>query len=93
MVRGVWNDIKLHIKWSASDNVGFIEFWLNGAPQTFTDTPCAGKTRCTVRTLMPGGGGVYFKQGYYRDSSIGPTGVVYHDGFSVAHTEGSLAPL
>jgi Polysaccharide lyase len=93
IIRGVWNDIKAHIKWSASDDVGFIEFWLNGAPQTFTDTPCAGQTRCMVRTLVPGGGGVYFKQGYYRDSSIGPTGVVYHDGFSVAHTEGSLAPL
>jgi hypothetical protein len=24
VVRGVWNDIKVHVKWSASDYVGFI---------------------------------------------------------------------
>jgi len=93
VVRGVWNDIKMHIKWSARDDVGFIEFWLNGGQQVFTDGPCAQQTRCMIRTLMPGGGGVYFKQGYYRDPSIVPTGVVYHDGFSIADTEDGLAPL
>jgi len=93
LVRGVWNDIKMHIKWSASDDSGFIELWVNDAPQTFTDAPCASQTRCAIRTLMPGGGGVYFKQGYYRDSSIVPTGVVYHDGFSAADTEAGLQPL
>jgi hypothetical protein len=93
LVRGVWNDIKMHIKWSARDDVGFIELWVNGVPQLFTDAPCPQQTRCAVRTLMPNGGGVYFKQGYYRDSLISPPGVVYHDGFSVADTEASLAPL
>jgi Polysaccharide lyase len=93
VTRGVWNDIKMHIKWSVRDDVGFIEFWLNGAPQRFTAAPCAGETRCRVRTLMPAGGGVYFKQGYYRDSHITPTGTVYHDGFSVADTEAGLIPL
>jgi hypothetical protein len=90
--RGVWNDIKVHIKWSVRDDVGFIELWHNGAPQTFS-APCAGQTRCMVRTLMPGGGGVYFKQGYDRDPAITATGVVYHSGFSIAHTEADLAPL
>jgi hypothetical protein len=93
VVPGVWNDIKMHIKWSASDDVGFIELWINGAQQVFTDAPCANQTRCAIRTLMPGGGGVYFKQGYYRDDSIVPTGVVYHDGFSEAETEDGLVPL
>lgn len=93
VVRGVWTDIKLHVKWSAKDSVGFIEFWLNGAPQTFGGAPCPGQTRCMVRTLMPGGGGVYFKQGYYRDPAIVPTGVVYHDGFSDAYSDAGLAPL
>jgi hypothetical protein len=93
VVPGVWNDIKMHIKWSARDDVGFIEIWLDGAPQTFTDAPCANETRCAIRTLMPDGGGVYFKQGYYRDDSIVPTGVVYHDGFSFADSDDGLAPL
>jgi len=39
--------------------------WHDRAPQTFGE-PCAGQARCTVRTLMPGGDGVYFKQGYDR---------------------------
>lgn len=91
--RGAWNDIKMHVHWSASDNVGFIEFWLNGVRQTFSAAPCAGQTRCMVRTLMPGGGGVYFKQGYYRDPTITQPGVVYHDGLSIADAEADLQPL
>jgi hypothetical protein len=55
----------VHIKWSVRDDVGFIELWHDGVPQTFGE-PCAGQTRCTVRTLMPRGDGVYFKQGYDR---------------------------
>lgn len=93
LVRGVWNDLKLHIKWSASDASGFVELWLNGSPQTFTAAPCSGQTRCMVRTLMPGGGGVYFKQGYYRDPAIPFAGSVYHDGFSQSLTEAGLRPL
>lgn len=93
LARDVWNDLKLHIKWSASDSIGYIELWLNGAPQTFTAAPCAGQTRCMVRTLMPGGGGVYFKQGYYRDPAIGAPGTVFHDGFSQSFSEAGLRPL
>ncbi|MFI5783607.1 heparin lyase I family protein [Nocardia sp. NPDC051570] len=89
----VWTDIKLHVKWSTQDQVGFIELWVAGVPQVFSAAPCAGATRCMVRTLMPDGGGVYFKQGYYRDSKIAPPGIVYHDGFSQATTEAGLAPL
>ena len=93
LVRGVWNDIKVHIKWSASDDIGFIEFWLNGVPQTFTADPCSGQTRCRVRTLMPNGGGIYYKQGLYRDYAVTAPGIVYHDGFSQADTEADLAAL
>lgn len=93
VVTGVWTDLKFHIGWSASDDFGFVEMWVNGVRQTFTDAPCAGQIRCSVRTLMPGGDGVYFKQGYYRQNSTVPIGVVYHDGFSVARTEFDLQPL
>lgn len=90
---GVWIDVKFHIKWSTSADVGFIELWVDGAQQTFTGAPCEGQTRCGVKTLMPGGGGVYYKQGYYRKNSTVPTGVVYHDGFSTAGVESELEPL
>jgi hypothetical protein len=93
VTRGAWTDVKLHIKWSARDDVGFVELWVDGAPQTFTAEPCKGQTRCMVRTLMPGGGGIYYKQGYYRDPAITAPGAVYHDGFSAATTESGLQPL
>jgi hypothetical protein len=93
VARGTWTDLKLHVKWSARDDVGFIELWVDGAPQTFTAEPCRRQTRCMVRTLMPGGGGIYYKQGYYRDPAITDAGVVYHDGFSAAATESALQPL
>ena len=38
----------MHIKWSVRDDVGFIELWHDGVPQTFGE-PCAGQTRCIVR--------------------------------------------
>jgi hypothetical protein len=71
-----------HIKKSVRDDVGFIELWHDGVPQTFGE-PCAGQTQCMVRTLMPGGDGVYFKQGYDRDPAITATGVVYDSGISL----------
>jgi hypothetical protein len=92
VVRGVWNDVRIHVKWSGRSDTGFVEFWLNGVPQKFVAAPCTGQTRCVVKTLVPGRG-VYFKQGYYRDPDITTTGVIYHDGFSMADTEAGLAAL
>lgn len=72
--RGVWNDFVVHVKWSADPNVGFVEMYHNGQ-QVVPLTPMA--------TLYPGQG-VYVKQGLYRNSTIAPQGVVFHDGFTVA---------
>lgn len=75
--RGSWQDIRLHVKWSASDSTGYVELWVNGVAQVF-DT---GGTRRHIRNLYPGGYGNYFKQGLYRQSGLSQTGVVLHDGF------------
>ncbi|MBL1074078.1 polysaccharide lyase [Nocardia sp. 2] len=93
IVTGEWTDIKLHVKWSVEDSEGYLELWVGGVRQSFDAAPCAGEIRCRVRTLMPSGGGIYFKQGYYRDPDIEAEGIVYHDGFSVATTEAGLRPL
>lgn len=93
LATGTWHDMKLHIKFSEDERVGFVELWHNGLRQTFTGAPCAGQTRCGVRTLVPLGGGAYFKQGYYRDENVRDVGVVYHDGLSIARSEADLAPL
>ena len=77
--RGQWQDIRLHVKWSGSDSVGFVELWINGQPQTFDN----GQTRRYIRTMYPGVGN-YFKQGLYRQGGLASTGVVYHDGFRMS---------
>lgn len=86
--RDVWHDIKLHVKWSASDS-GFVELWHNGVQQTFSGV-CAGQKTCYIRTLRPGGGPNYYKQGYYRDVNVSGVGIVYHDGFRVANSNDDL---
>jgi hypothetical protein len=74
--RGQWRDIQMHVKWSGSDSIGFIELWVDGVRQTFDD----GQERRYIRTMYPGIDN-YFKQGYYRQGGIGAIGVVYHDNF------------
>jgi hypothetical protein len=69
--RGVWYRMKLHVRWSGDDDVGFLELWVNGRRVT---------ERVRTRTLFPGHRS-FFKQGYYRRSGEPQTGVVYHDGF------------
>ncbi|CRK49499.1 conserved exported hypothetical protein [Rhodococcus sp. RD6.2] len=93
LAQGTWQDIKVHIKWSTDDRIGFVELWHDGVQQTFTGSPCPGQTRCYARTLVPGAGPTYFKQGYYRDRNVTGAGVVYHDGFTVARTESTLGGL
>jgi hypothetical protein len=77
--RGQWQDIRLHVKWSGSDSVGFVELWINGVAQTFDN----GQTRRYIRNMYPGIPN-YFKQGYYRQSGLPATGVIYHDGFRMS---------
>ena len=80
--RGVWNDFVVHVKWSANPSVGFVELYHNGQ-QVVPPTPMA--------TLYPGQG-VYVKQGLYRNASIAPQGVVFHDGFTVATDLADVLP-
>ncbi|MFL5357432.1 polysaccharide lyase [Archangium sp.] len=80
--RGVWNDFVVHVKWSADPNVGFVELYHNGQ-QVVAPTPLA--------TLYPGQG-VYVKQGLYRNSTIAPEGVLFHDGFTVATDLADVLP-
>ncbi|MFL5420701.1 MAG: polysaccharide lyase [Myxococcales bacterium] len=82
LVRGVWHDFIAHIKWSSNASVGFCELWYNGqhvASRTFG------------ATLFPGTW-VYLKQGLYRDNSIAPTAVVFHDGMTVATALDDVLP-
>jgi hypothetical protein len=85
---GSWHDVKMQVCWSTSDSVGFVQLWLNGVRQTFTD----GSQTYHVRTLVPGSAApaAYYKEGYYRENDIVPTGIVYHAGFRCAAAEAAL---
>ncbi|MCV7071986.1 heparin lyase I family protein [Mycobacterium rufum] len=83
---GSWHDVTMEIRYSASDSDGYIRLWMNGVRQTFLD----GSDTYTTRTMVPGTSGIYYKEGYYRQRGIAPTGVVYHAGFRAAASEGGL---
>ncbi len=93
---GQWQDIKLRVVWK-QDDTGTVQLWRNGVRQTFTEAAGGGTTFTGQTVCPPGGGGspavtgVMPQQGYYRHIQVGaPTGVVYHRGYRVADSEGSL---
>ncbi|MCP3141804.1 polysaccharide lyase [Pyxidicoccus xibeiensis] len=74
--RGVWHEFILHAKWSSDPKVGFIELWHNKElvlPKRGAVTMYAGQKN-------------YLKLGLYRNDTVQPVGVVYHDGFVQATT-------
>lgn len=81
--RGAWHDFLLHVKWSSDAKVGFVELWYDGQP--------AG-AKTAAATLYPGQG-TYLKMGLYRNDTIMPTGVLYHDGLLVGTTRADVEPL
>lgn len=69
--RGVWHEFILHAKWGATANTGFVELWHNKAlvlPKRGAVTMYSGQKN-------------YLKLGLYRNDTVKPVGVVYHDGF------------
>jgi polysaccharide lyase-like protein/F5/8 type C domain-containing protein len=71
LVRGQWQDFIFHVKWSSNASVGFVELYRNGQlvlPKRSAATLYSGQTN-------------YLKVGLYRNSTIAPVGVVYHDGW------------
>lgn len=80
--RGEWQDLKLHVKWSADDRVGFVELWVDGVMRSLD----SGSRRRYVRAMYPGFDN-YFKQGLYRESGLPRPGVVYHDGLRVTEVQ------
>lgn len=72
--RGKWHDFILHVKWSSSASVGFVELWYDGALVL---------PRKSTATMYPGQDN-YLKMGLYRNSTIMPVGVLFHDGMTMA---------
>jgi uncharacterized protein (TIGR03382 family) len=77
-----WNDFVLHVKWSPDPKVGFVELYHDGQVVV---------PRTMVATQYPGQGN-YLKLGLYRDESIAPEGIVFHDGFVQATSLEDVMP-
>jgi polysaccharide lyase-like protein/F5/8 type C domain-containing protein len=76
LVRGQWQDFILHVKWSPDASVGFVELYHNNQlvlPKRFIATQFPGMLN-------------YLKVGLYRSDTVTQTGVVYHDGWTMART-------
>ena len=76
------NDFVLHVKWSSDPKVGFIELYHDGKiviPKKYVATQFSGQRN-------------YLKMGLYRDASISPEGIVYHDGFTQATSLEDVMP-
>jgi Polysaccharide lyase len=80
LVRGLWHDFVVHVHWSSSD--GFVDLYYDGTKVL---------DHKTVQTLYPGEY-TYMKQGLYRDASISPVAVVYHDGMVMGTSLADVAP-
>jgi len=82
LVRGHWNDFVLHVKWSSDPSVGFVEMYKDGelvVPKTMAPTQFSGDRN-------------YLKLGLYRNDTVSPVGVVYHDGFTMGTTLEDVMP-
>lgn len=89
-----WEDIVLHVKFSTRRRVGFVELWLNGRKQRFSN----GSTRFHEATLQPGVNWDgrhpdYVDLDQYRGPvpALGTT-VLYHTGVKVATSYAAAAP-
>ncbi|QDE89802.1 carbohydrate-binding protein [Myxococcus xanthus] len=74
LVRGRWLDFIFHVKWSPDSKVGFVELYMNGKvvlPKRFIATQYRGQLN-------------YLKVGLYRNDTVSPVGIVYHDGWTMA---------
>ena len=83
LVRGVWHEFIMHVKWGSSVNTGFIELWHNQElvlPKRGAMTMYSGQKN-------------YLKLGLYRNDTVRPVGVVYHDGFVQATTLEDVLPV
>jgi hypothetical protein len=72
-----WYDLIYRVKLSQDPNVGFVEVWLDGVPQTLLN----GQTRMYGQTIQASQ--TYLKAGIYRSKSSTGTSILEHDSIVV----------
>lgn len=76
--KGKWYDMLLHVKWSTSNNGGFMEMYVNHmrVSQNIMD-------KSHPFATLDSDGLVYLKQGLYRNPNIAFDQTIHHDGMQV----------
>ena len=87
LARDVWHDFVVHVRWSTDPAVGFIRVYHKLA----TD-PTYVKRIDRGSDTLNSNGAAYFKLGYYRNTGVTGTSVIYHDGLRIGKAFGSVAP-
>ncbi|MGE6759465.1 heparin lyase I family protein [Corallococcus interemptor] len=80
LVRNAWHDFIFHVKWSPNATVGFVELYYNGnlvLPKRYIATQFSGQLN-------------YLKIGLYRNDTVAPVGVVYHDGWVMGRSKADV---
>jgi Polysaccharide lyase/Bacterial Ig domain len=73
-----WYELAIRVHHSTDPAKGFVEVWLDGAPQILAN----GGTRMYGPTLYDSYN--YPKLGYYRSQEMNGTGVVFHDNYVIS---------
>ena len=90
LTKGQWYSFLVHKKF-AMDATGFIEFWLNGVKQTFTDGSTLKNTQ-TMHSDATGNYQIYLNSYRLLDMWTGAV-VMYHGPAKVGNTQASVAPI
>lgn len=87
--KGRWTDFVLRVKFSKSEDVGFVELWVDGRKQSFD-----GGERLYQSTIMSDqNDGLYpIATNYFEGGSVGEDVTLYHDAIRVAGTYDDAAP-
>jgi hypothetical protein len=90
MVKDRWVDFVYRVKFSKDEEVGFVELWVDGVRQEFSN----GSTRLYQSTIMSDqDDGLYpIATNYYEAGTIDEPVTVYHDAIRVATTYGGARP-
>jgi hypothetical protein len=87
--RGRWTDFTVRVKWSKDPSVGFVELWVDGARQTFSN----GQTRLAMATIQSDQTGVENIATNYRKRGAIPGEVtLLHDAVKVGTSYATVQP-
>ena len=90
LVKARWVSFVARVKWSKDESEGFVELWVDGVPQTFSN----GQRRLSTQTVMDDqNGGLMTIPTNYRRKGIVPGSVtIYQDEVKLGTTYDAVAP-